>query len=212
MQANNDQKEFWNSIYSNPKLQFPKDDGFLSMWVDKLRHAKRIIDLGCGNGVNTFFLRERGIQAVACDFSEPALNLLITKIPDANVLLFDMIEGLPFLTNNIDVVIADLSLHYFTLDETKAVLNEINRVLAPNGLFLSRVNALVEDMSSQGYREIEKDYYVVDGCKKRFFSIDSLAEIMNDFRIEKIYMQETTKYRSEKRIIVCEAYKRAESY
>lgn len=118
-----------------------------------------------------------------------------------------MTDGLPFLSNNIDVIIADLSIHYFTCTDTEAILAEIRRSLVPNGLFLCRVNALDPCMSFEGFREIEKDYYEIDGCTKRFFTIDSLSEIMRGFSIKRIYEQETRKYREEKKTIVCEAYK-----
>lgn len=210
MQTNNDQKVFWDNLYNNPELRFPQDDGFLSEWIDHLKQAKRIVDLGCGNGVNTLFLREQGVSTIACDFSEPALELLTKLIPDANVLLFDMTDGLPFMSNNIDVIIADLSLHYFSTEETTAIMKEIHRVLAPNGLFLCRVNALDEAMSFSGYKEIERDYYEMDGCKKRYFTVESLTRFMDGFEINKICEQETRKYRIGKKAIVCEAYKRTE--
>ena len=207
MRTNNDQELYWNNIYNSPNLQFPENDGFLSKWVAQLRQAERIVDLGCGNGVNTLYLQERGIYTIACDFSEPALNLLIEKVPHANVLLFDMKNGLPFLSDNIDVIIADLSLHYFSTVDTKAILSEIRRSLRSNGLFLCRVNAIDTGMTFTEYKEIEKDYYSIDGCNKRFFTVESLAEMMDDFYIKRIYEQETRKYRNGKKTIVCEAYK-----
>lgn len=210
MQLNNDQVLYWNSFYSDPKLQFPGNDGFLSNWIDELKDANRIVDLGCGNGVNTLFLKECGIRTIACDFSEPALELLLERIPDADVLLFDMRDGLPFISNYVDAVIADLSLHYFSASETKTIVNEIRRILTPDGLFLCRVNALDSSMSFQGFREIEKDYYEINGCKKRFFTTKTLAEMMNGFTIRALSEQETGKYRMSKKTIVCEAYKDTE--
>ena len=210
MQSPNDQLAYWNSIYNNHMLEFPQDDEFLSTWLESLRKAKRIVDLGCGNGVNSFYLYERGIHTIACDFSEPALNLLLKKAPDANVLLFDMRDGLPFLSNHLDVVIADLSLHYFSIQETKAILNEIRRSLVPDGMFICRVNAIETDLMGLKYPEIEKDYYDVNGCKKRFFTVDSLASIMSGFSVKKLYEQETEKYRRAKKTVVCEAYKTLE--
>ena len=208
MRSGSNQVAFWDSVYNDPKLQFPENDGFLSNWVDQLRKAKRIVDLGCGNGVNTLFLQKHGIRAIACDFSEPALNLLLMRIPDADVLLFDMRSGLPFLSSNIDAVIADLSLHYFSFDDTKAILGEIQRSLSPGGLFICRVNALDSAMNFQGYQEIEKDYYEMDGCTKRFFTVESLGDFLSGFSVRKLYEEETGKYRSTKKTIVCEAYKK----
>lgn len=206
---NNKQVQYWDNIYSNPKLQFPTNDNFLTEWAETLRHSKRIVDLGCGNGINTYYLHKEGIETVACDFSEHALMLLLEKVPNATVLLFDMTKGLPFLSNNIDVFIADLSLHYFSFKDTNAILNEILRSLRPNGLFLCRVNAIDPTISYESFKEIEKDYYDIAGCTKRFFTVKSLSEIIssNGFIINKVFEQETMKYRASKKTIVCAAYK-----
>jgi hypothetical protein len=39
-------------------------------------------------------------------------------------------------------MIADLSLHYFSWDETKKIVNEIKRVLKEDGFLLVRVNSV----------------------------------------------------------------------
>ncbi len=43
-----------------------------------------------------------------------------------------MSKGLPFADNLTDIIISDLSLHYFTEQKTFEILEEIKRVLKPN--------------------------------------------------------------------------------
>lgn len=65
-----------------------------------------------------------------------------------------MTKGLPFEDNLTDIIISDLSLHYFTEQKTFEILDEIKRVLKPNGLLFFRVN-LINDVN-YGAREGKK--------------------------------------------------------
>ena len=56
-------------------------------------------------------------------------------------MLFDMSDGLPFNDNSKNIIIADLSLHYFDSSKTKYIFNEIHRVLKKNGYLIARVNS-----------------------------------------------------------------------
>ena len=81
-------------------------------------------------------------------------------IPESKTLQIDIRETLPFKDNSINLVNADLSIHYFNMTDTIKVFNEINRILIPNGMLIGRVNS----DKNEGYiREetkiIEDNYY-----------------------------------------------------
>lgn len=52
----------------------------------------------------------------------------------------DFSKTLPFENESIQVIIADLSLHYFNDKTTKSVVKEIKRVLKKDGYIIGRVN------------------------------------------------------------------------
>lgn len=72
----------------------------------------------------------------------------------------DIRETLPFKENSINLVNADLSIHYFYMKDTIKIFNEINRILTPNGILIGRVNS---DKNKGYIREetkvIEDNYY-----------------------------------------------------
>ena len=72
----------------------------------------------------------------------------------------DIRETLPFKENSINLVNADLSIHYFNKTDTIKIFNEINRILTPNEMLIGRVNS---DKNKGYIREetklIEKNYY-----------------------------------------------------
>ena len=202
------QDSYWESMYVKETAKLPNYDGWLDEYIPNLKQCTAIIDLGCGLGVNALHLYQHGITLTACDFSKSALEKLASKIPCISTYCFDMTEGLPFLPSSIDAVIADLSLHYFSSSVTKMVLADIDRILCPSGLLLLRVNAYEDGFDSEAYEVIEDDYYIVNGCTKRFFTPFTLQAYFQSWNIIKMEQQITQKYGFTKPVIFAEVSKK----
>lgn len=186
-------REYWERVYKGldvRKLQY-------DTWLDKYETEIRlfpILDLGCGLGNNTLYLKERGYQVISCDFSNEALSHLKKFIPDSEVRKFDMTEGLPFKDSSAAVIIADLSLHYFPEDVTFKILEDIKRVLKKDGLLLCRVNSTRDVNYGATRTDQESYYYQVNGQFKRFFDENHINHIFESFHIEHIEEYEMTRY------------------
>lgn len=101
---------------------------------------------------------------VHCDYSRNAIENIKKNFPEVEKTeCFDMSKGLPFGDNLTDTIISDLSLHYFSEQKTFEILDEIKRVLKPNGLLFFRVNS-VKDVNHGGGegKEIETYFYETD--------------------------------------------------
>ena len=197
----NTQKIFWNEMFKSiedRKLQY-------DLWLDKYENIlikskdSPIIDLGCGFGNDTLYLKERGYEVVSCDFSEEALIRLNNLIDNLTVKCFDMKDGLPFKNNSSRVVISDLSLHYFTWGDTQKILKEINRVLMNDGILLCRVNSTndINYGAGQGI-EIEENFYDINGKLKRFFDEGQLRKLFKDWDIQYIKESQINRYKNVK--------------
>jgi hypothetical protein len=115
----------------------------------------------------------------------------------------DMLNGLPFGKGTAKLIIADLSLHYFSWEDTKRVLNDIRTVLVNGGRLLCRVNSVRDTNHGAGQRRrIEKNYYEVQGRQKRFFDRECLEELFKDWSIE--FMREAPLYRYGKEKVLWE--------
>jgi len=91
-----------------------------------------------------------------------------------------MAEGLPFGDSLSDLIIADLSLHYFTKEKTSDILSDIHRVLSESGYLLCRVNSVKEYENNENKDEcfeIEHHIYKNARMVKRFFDRTDIDEI-----------------------------------
>ena len=167
--------DIWNDLHKNFALNNkPKYDEWLEEFESIIANVEtEIVDLGCGvTGNNTLYLLEKGKQVISCDFAEEALNVIKT-IKGSKTLLFDMLNTFPFEDNSTELVIADLSLHYFKEEDTKRIISEIKRILKPNGYLFFRVNSTnsteYKKIIDRRDEEIESNLFFSKNMEKRFF-------------------------------------------
>jgi SAM-dependent methyltransferase len=195
------QNKYWNELYQHQGNEKPAYDLWLDKYAAILAESKSIpiIDLGCGFGNDTLYLHERGYSVISCDFSREALKRLEYFIDKPVTLLLDMKERLPFENQSAKIVIADLSLHYFSWQETLEIVAEIKRVLKKDGYLLARVNSVKDTNygAAQGV-VIEENYYDVDGKLKRFFNKVQLDELFRTWEVKYINEYEMGRYTNAK--------------
>lgn len=172
-----------------------------------MRSEKPVLDLGCGGGNDTLYLLSKGKQVVVCDQSETAIENIKRNFPEVKeTICFNMLDGFPFDDRSFEVIIADLCLHYFGMEDTKGILREIQRVLVPGGHLILRVNSVndVNHGAGQG-KEIEHHVFETEsGTVKRFFDEEDIRLFFSDFEIEYLKEETMSRYKLEKRLFrVC---------
>lgn len=182
----------WNAIHDSYERDEIKYDDWLELFWEYIDNCETpIIDLGCGSGNDTLYLAEKGKMVIPCDYSQNAIKNIYRNFPEIKrAECFDMTKGLVFEDNFTDIIICDLSLHYFTEQKTFQILNEMKRVLKPGGMLLLRVNSIKDVNHGAGEgTEIEPHLYQTDdGRYKRFFDGEDFDKFFSDWK--KIYLHE----------------------
>jgi SAM-dependent methyltransferase len=95
----------------------------------------RVLDLGCGPGLNTEELLNRGADVVAVDVTPRMIELTRERVGDrATILRADAEQPLTFAGDGeFDFVLAALMLDY--IDDWRPLFHELRRVLKPGGRF-----------------------------------------------------------------------------
>lgn len=190
---------YWNDIYWKNNLNKNKLENldFLKdIWVDKYSNIidnipkGKCLDLGCGLGQYTKYFKDKGFDVISCDISEIVLETLSNIMPDAKTKKLDMSQDFPFPDDSFDVVVANLSIHYFDYKTTKKLLREIKRVLKNDGYFIGSVNSdktftfLVEP------QKIEENYYKELDRFVRLWNKEQFDDFFKNFK--KVLLEEVT--------------------
>lgn len=196
-------KDYWDETHKTYSMSKITYDNWLDDYKEVLDNCKtEVLDLGCGVGNDTLYLTERGFKVIACDYSDVALKHLKEQLKSVETKRIDISNPLPFKDTTFDLVIADLSLHYFDEKTTIEIMKEIKRILKPNGHLLARVNSIADKNFGAGNgQKIEDNYYFVEGYNKRFFSIEDAKKFFSYIGKTKIKEADMLRYREPKKVI-----------
>jgi len=162
-----DLKSFWQDRLQRYSVDpLSKNPNPFALEVKKyLPNTGRLLDLGAGLGQDSVYFSSLGYLVTSADLVPPS------EIVDLN-------NSLPYLSSSFDIVYSHLGLHFFTLNRTKSLFQEIYDALKPNGIFCTTLNSLSDDEIPRS-TNISDDYYLTpSGLNKRFFSVDSLRKII----------------------------------
>ena len=107
---------------------------------ETLDHQKsRILEIGCGFGKNSLFLKQFGFKITGVDISYSAIERSREFMEQDMEFIHASATDLPFDADAFDIVLDLGCLHCMPPKERKTGLNEIRRVLQPKGQLYSRM-------------------------------------------------------------------------
>jgi ubiquinone/menaquinone biosynthesis C-methylase UbiE len=158
-----------------------------------LENCHNLLDLGCGSGNDALRLARTGMRVIGLDVSLSAVNRAQDRANaeglNAQFVQADMSQGLTFRSGRFDGVLANLSLHYFSWEQTRSIVAEVGRVLKPGGVFVLHLNSEREGEKRRAkgvaMEPLEPGLYREgDGITRRYFSVQQLEELLKDWRVE----------------------------
>ena len=114
---------------SKPANAYLERPAILSLLPDIA--GDRVLDCGCGAGHLAAELGDQNATVVGLDASVEMLGYARERATNADFVLADLGNGLPFAARSFDGVASSLALHY--VREWKPLFREFRRVLVPGG-------------------------------------------------------------------------------
>ena len=210
------QENVWENEYKKPKLVTLSDEPakcvkdfsrFLRRDQKVDLNNKKILDLGYGNGKNSFYIADQGLgnEIIGIDISETALNYArkISKEKNIRSVFYKQSIGVkfPFEDESFDIVLDITSSNSLTESERKVYLNETYRVLKSAGFLFVRALCKNGDKNAQTLLKTnpgkEKDTYIMPelGLTERVFSKEDFISFYSDSKkFELLYFKKETHY------------------
>lgn len=184
-----DQKKLWQTKWSDKTSQLPPNN-FASMAYKLIKPKhKSLLDLGCGNGRDSFYFAHKGLQVTAADWSKSGLDQLRKLVEEKKVANLEVIQQdiskLTLKPNSFDVIYAHLSLHYFDDKTTKKIFNKLHGVLKRDGLLFVKCKSTDDILYGRG-REIEENMYEHRDHIRHFFDKEYMTALLAKFQIIKV--------------------------
>jgi SAM-dependent methyltransferase len=104
-------------------------------WATRFCEGLRVLDAGCGTGYGSAMIKEAGAtEVVAVDNSEAIVEVARQGAPEGVVCETADVTSLPYRNDSFEAVVCFEVIEHVEQPET--VLDELTRVLAPDGLLL----------------------------------------------------------------------------
>jgi ubiquinone/menaquinone biosynthesis C-methylase UbiE len=161
--------------------------------------GKRVIDLGCGTGRNSFYFASEGAIVTGVDIAKNAIQIAKDHAENASLEVDykqgDISKKLPTQDETIDLAIDTLASNSLSSIERKKYVKELFRVLSPGGFFFIRALAKEGDVNAKSllnkWKGEDEDSYVLPGVglSETVFTRESLlstyGENLNLLSLEK---------------------------
>jgi len=171
-------KSYWNKYYSK-KLGLQEQTSFAIHVLNMLSAGDAILELGCGNGRDSFFFADHGIQVYALDQSE----IVINQIKGGNINPRFICEDLLSINENFSYEInhgyARFVLHALNKVEAEKAIAIMSRILPINGYFFSESRSIKSSLYGTGHA-LEQDIYETDH-KRRFLRKNDLINQLESY-------------------------------
>ena len=167
----------------------------VSNYLKKLSTNKIVLDAGCGTGKFLPIIEDVSNKYIAVDLSNKQLLKAKEKSKKNSLFINSSLEKINLNDNSVDLIISTWVLGTITdLNERNRCLNELKRLLKPNGIII-----LVENDENSEFEEIRnrttdsrtKDYnnwilsngFVVDKKIDTYFDFKSIDEAKKCFEV-----------------------------
>jgi SAM-dependent methyltransferase len=154
--------------------------------------ARRLLELGGGQGRDSLLFAERGFELTVLDYAPSAVEAIVEKIDKADLAArvsvgeHDVRRPLPFLAGSFDGCYSHmLFCMALTEDELRLLSAEIRRVLRAGGLCVYTARTVEDADYGRGIYRAE-DMYELGGLAVHFFSRDLVKRLADGFDLVEI--------------------------
>lgn len=174
------------SVYDKIAKQYANKFSKPSEFIDEFLLAlpgKKILDVGCGPGIDSGYMKNKGFVVTGIDLSKTMLKIAKKSFPDIKFLCKD-IRKISYRKESFDGIFASCSLIHIPKEDTSKTLRKFYKILKNNGVLYT---ALQEGKSEETY--INEPFKQDEKLFLNIISRDEIIEFLKSsgFAIIKIH-------------------------
>jgi SAM-dependent methyltransferase len=185
------QKEHWERMLNQKPEMFgraPSEAVHRAAEIFEREGGRGVLELGAGQGRDTFFLAGKGFAIVALDYSGSGLKSIRQKSrlnpsQRVHVLRHDVRDSLPFRDESFDACYSHmLYCMAISMHQLESLSAEVWRVLRPGGINIYTVRNTEDADYGKGIH-LGEDLYETGGFIVQFFSREKVLRLARDWEI-----------------------------
>jgi SAM-dependent methyltransferase len=185
-------KSHWDEVFAKDPAFFgeePSEFANVSLNLFQKEGVRSVLELGCGQGRDTFLFARNGLEVTALDYSETAIAAVSEKAKRVGLSFpiraqtHDLREPLPFPDKSFDACYSHMLLCMeLSTAEIAFILHEIHRILKPGGLAVYSVRSSFDKHFRAGTHLCE-DIYDIGGFVVHFFTEEKIKKLARGYEI-----------------------------
>lgn len=190
-----EQQSHWGAVFTREPAFFGEaPSGFAQTALDLLRREGMgsVLELGCGQGRDSFHFARNGLRVTALDYAEMAVSAVRDKAAAAGLSSLivaqahDVRQPLPFAAASFDACYSHMLLCMeVSAAEISFILGEIRRILRPGGIAMYSVRSNFDKHYRTG-TPLGEDLYEIGGFVVHFFTEEKIQKLTSGYEILKI--------------------------
>ena len=180
-------KNYWNKYYKLKLTPLAASSFAKYCWNNYLKKNRSILEIGCGNGRDSFFFNKKNLKVTALDKSTSVIKKNIVKNKKINFINIDITSKKLFLIGKFDFIYARFFLHAINFKSQNKLFKGLRKLsTSKNTLIMFEFRTIKDPLFLKG-RKISK-YERLTYHYRRFIDKDILCSYLkkNRFKIIKV--------------------------
>jgi SAM-dependent methyltransferase len=183
--------EFSDSVAPGGGIENPSD--FAKFSVNYMKTGAKLIDIGCGNGRDSFFFDETGLKVTAVDSSETAIRGINEKECRILAICDNFVSAKALFCIDYDYCYARWSIHAIDAIQQHELLTNIYDALREGGMLFAEMRT-VNDVKYGCGQSLGRDEFFFDGHYRRFIRPEEFSDQLQSIGFKLTYFEESDKF------------------
>lgn len=187
---NSNYENYWNWFYRKEREIEPSK--FARFVTETYIKAKKgdLLELGCGNGRDSFHFLNIGLKVVAVDSSKVAIDTLKScGNENAIFICSDFINSSILYQKTYDYCYSRFTLHTINSKQQEILLKNIFKALKRDGLLFIECRSINDELYGKGH-QVERNAFIYEKHFRRFIVKDELLKEVLDCGFNVLYLEE----------------------